>query len=158
MSKVKSGVVFVSKYSDGRPRCSIVFDPAEKRTKDSFKDETDINNIMKKYLRTGQLPALVARDARYGDFSDVVSYQESLEVVARAQEAFYALPAAIRTECGNDPAVFLHKVQDRAWAERHALALPKATPVSEAEGAPSSQPVSSPKGDAGAPKSGKSDA
>lgn len=119
---------------------SIVFDPKKKRTKDSFKDECDINKIMKKYLRYGQLPALVQREPQYGDFSEVPDYQEALEIVHRAEVAFSALPAAVRRECENDPAVFLERVQDPEWARKHELALPKeVTPPGQPSPAPASK-------------------
>lgn len=113
------------RYSE-RVRSRIAF-PETGRTKQSFRDESDINRIISKYNSTGQLPALIRRDGRFGDFSDVRDYQESLDIVYRAQAAFDALPAQVRAECGNDPAVFLEKVQDRDWALRHKLALDPAS-------------------------------
>ncbi|AZL82968.1 internal scaffolding protein [Apis mellifera associated microvirus 18] len=115
---------FVTKY-DHHLRVRLEIDPRENRTKGSFKDETDVNKIVEKYRRTGQLPSLVSRNPAYGDFSDVPSYQEALARVRIAEEAFQALPAAVRAECQNDPSVFLAAVRDPAWAEKHKLALPK---------------------------------
>lgn len=76
-------------------------------TKQSFKDECDINNIMRKYQNTGQLPAMIKSNPTYGDFSKVGSYQESLHVVMKAQEQFDALSSKIRRRFDNDPAKFL---------------------------------------------------
>lgn len=80
-------------------------------TKQSFKDETDINNILKKYLKTGILP-LAQRVAEYGDYSDVGDYQSALNTVIGAQEAFMALPAKLRERFGNDPGQFLGFLSD----------------------------------------------
>lgn len=115
---------FRTRYS-GTVRVKKVFPKDEGRTKGSFKDSCDVNNIVKKYLRTGNLPDLVRRDPKFGDFSDVPSFQEALERVRKAEETFAALPAQVRRECGNDPAVFLEKVQDPKWAIEHKLALPR---------------------------------
>jgi len=77
------------------------------RTKQSFKDDSDINNITKRYERTGQLPDLIKVEPRYGDFSDVPSYQESLHIVNHANEQFHALDAHLRSRFNNDPSEFL---------------------------------------------------
>lgn len=76
-------------------------------TKQNMKDECDINVITKRYERTGSLPDLIAKDPRYGDFSDVPSFQDSLHIVAHANEQFAALDAPVRRRFNNDPAEFL---------------------------------------------------
>lgn len=97
------------------------------RTKQSFKEECDVNNIMRKYFRTGQLPELARREPKYGDFASVPDYQEALNTVLRAETIFQALPSSVRAECQNDPAVFLERVKDPEWALKHKLALPRQT-------------------------------
>nr|WAE43787.1 MAG: internal scaffolding protein [Microviridae sp.] len=76
-------------------------------TKQSDLKDCDINIIMKKYERTGLLPDLILKDGRYGDFSDVPTYQESCEIVRAAQEQFDALGVDIRNRFNNDPVQFL---------------------------------------------------
>ena len=127
---------FATKY-EHRKKSVINFIPEEGRTKSAFKDECDINFIMKRYNRTGELPLMAKSDPRYGDFSDVPSYMESLERVRLAEEAFYALPAEVRRECDNSAAVFLEKVRNKDWAEKHKLALP-----AKAGGSPGPSPSS----------------
>lgn len=146
---------FVTRF-DGIKKSQVKFSLTDKITKDSFKDECDINNIVRKYKATGQLPSLVRQDARYGDFSDVPTYMEALERVRLAEEAFSALPAEVRKDCDNDPAVFLEKVRDKAWAEKHKLALPPSsatTSVVEETGQVSDKKA----GGKEAPQNGKSD-
>lgn len=82
------------------------------RTHQSFKDECDINNIMKRFEKTGILPDLIKRNPRYGDFSDVPSYQEALNTVLLANEQFAALSARVRDRFNNDPQAFLAFVHD----------------------------------------------
>lgn len=119
--------VFVTPYTydpavDPGVDCSN--DPGH--TRQEFQEECDINNIMSRYLKTGILPDLIREDARYGDFSDVPSYQEALERVAFAQTQFNALPAKLRAECANDPALFLERAsKDAEWLIGHGLALPR---------------------------------
>lgn len=87
------------------------------RTQQQFKAECDINNIMAKYKKTGVLPSLIKADPRYGDFSDVLDYQESLNIVMHANDQFAALSAKVRRRFDNDPAKFLEFTADPKNAE-----------------------------------------
>lgn len=82
-------------------------------TKQSFRDECDINNILRKFNVTGQLPAGSVQP-QYGDFSGITDYQSALNAVMAAQDSFLELPAKVRAKFGNDPAVFLDFVSDEA--------------------------------------------
>lgn len=122
---------FQKMYSE-RVREKIQTGPG--RTKQSFREECDVNNVVAKYKRTGQLPALVKSNPAYGDFASVPSFQEALETVRKAESTFAALPAAVRQECFNDPATFLQRVRDPEWAQKHKLALPpQAKPIDASE-------------------------
>jgi len=81
-------------------------------TKQSDAKDCDINKIFERYERTGQLPDLIAKNGRYGDFSSVPDYQESCNIVAFANEQFNALDVRIRNRFANDPAKFLEFVND----------------------------------------------
>jgi len=129
-------------YSERVGTSDITFDPKERRTKSSFKAECDINTIVNK-IKKGLIPPGSDRVPRYGDLSDMPTYQESLDIVRRADEIFDSLPALVRRECNHDPAVFLERVQDPAWAEKHQLSKPK-PPSSQPAG-----PASPPAGQAG---------
>ena len=64
------------------------FPVGETMTIQSERDLTDINNVVAKYQRTGQLP-LPTKQAQYGDVSElnrplgelIQQYQESLEIL-----------------------------------------------------------------------------
>ncbi|AXH77035.1 MAG: internal scaffolding protein [Microviridae sp.] len=79
------------------------------RTKQSFLPQCDINNIIKEFSITGQITHVSAQAARgaYLDLPEVMDYQESLNTLQRASEAFQSLPAKVRDRFGNDPAQFL---------------------------------------------------
>lgn len=94
-----------------RKRVAVDFPKGSSMTKKSFAADADINNVMKKFRATGQLPQLM-KNPQYGDFSDVSSYQESLDTVMVAQTQFAALPAHVRERFQNDPSRFLAFVGD----------------------------------------------
>ena len=67
------------------------------------KDECDINNILRQFNITGQLPENPLQP-RYGDFTGVVDYHSALNAVIAAESEFDGLPAQIRARFENDPA------------------------------------------------------
>ncbi len=81
-------------------------------TKQSFKDECDINNILKKYDKTGILEHRNKYEGQYADVTGVVDYQTALNIVSSAEAAFMSLPASIRSQFQNDPHEFLAFAQD----------------------------------------------
>ena len=108
------------------------------RTKQSFKDEADINLIMERYARTGILEFQQRRQAQYGDFTGY-DYQAAKDLVAKGYSMFYELPAIVRDRFKNDPAAFLDFVandSNRAEAEKLGLLKPQeASSATEAGGA-----------------------
>jgi len=98
-------------------------------TKQSFKDECDINSIVKKALKNGLLPDGNPNPI-YGDFSDVKDYQQGLNVVMKAEAQFSSLPAHIRSRFQNDPAKFLEFATNADnLDEMRKLGLAKKAPV-----------------------------
>ena len=81
--------------------------------KQSFRDECDINHILRKFNVTGQLP-VGSVQPQYGDFSGVTDYQSALNAVMAAQDSFLALPAKVRAKFDNDPALFVEFASDEA--------------------------------------------
>jgi len=81
--------------------------------KQSFRDECDINNILRKFNVTGQLP-VGSVQPQYGDFSGITDYQSALNAVMAAQDSFLQLPAKVRAKFDNDPALFLEFASDEA--------------------------------------------
>jgi len=99
-------------------------------TKQSFKDECDINNIMAKFQKTGALTHYMRHAPEYGDATQV-EYADALNVVANANTMFEELPSSIRKKFDNDPAKFLEFVQDeKNESEMEELGLKKASSVS----------------------------
>lgn len=81
-------------------------------TQQHFRDEVDINRIVDRFLKTGQVPSVDPR-AMYGDFLNVPeSYRDALDQVINAQSAFDDLPSHIRERFQNDPAQLLDFLSD----------------------------------------------
>lgn len=78
----------------------------------SQKDEADINTIVRNFGVTGHLPVALFPPS-YGDFTAVSDYQGALQVLEEAENAFMALPSAIRAGFGNDPGAFVRFCEDR---------------------------------------------
>lgn len=95
---------------DRDPGIDFSDDPGH--TKQSFREETDINAIVERANRTGQLPQMIASDPMYGDFSSVPDYQTALNLVVKAEEQFMGLSAHVRDRFYNDPARFLEFMGD----------------------------------------------
>ena len=104
----------------------ISFDPEEGRTQQQFAQECDINEIVRRFGITGELP-FDQRMPVSGDFTGVTDFQSAMEAVTRAQAAFNDLPANVRARFRNDPAemlAFLEVPENREEAVRLGLVNP----------------------------------
>ncbi|QCQ84815.1 internal scaffolding protein [Blackfly microvirus SF02] len=114
-------------------------------TKQEFRDECDINNIIKEYLVTGQIQHISARAAAgaYLDLPSSVDLQESLHIQMAATAAFAGLPSRVRDRFANDPGQFLaffENPDNRAEAAALGLLATPPTPP-EPEGPPAPPPA-----------------
>lgn len=102
-----SHIHFFTQY-DPAPDAGVACTLEERMTKSEFAAECDINLIMARYERTGILPEdALAAASRFGDFSQVPTFQEMQDRVIAAHELFDALPAAVRKTFDNDPGEFI---------------------------------------------------
>lgn len=143
--------------------CSVDMDTGEElpsMTKQSFRDECDINTIMRRYETTGEITHLNRRNPEYGDFTDVKTFHEAMNIVQTANQAFSDLPASVRDRFGNDPAKMLEFLQNPENVEE-AIKLgllvrrdePPKDPVADGGGSSSPPPPQPKAGDS--PASGK---
>jgi len=100
----------IIRHNSPRNRVQIIF-PNKGRTKQSFKDECDINKIMAKYQKTGAIAHVNQHGANYG-FATSLDFSEAMRLIKTAQDMFDGLPSSIRTRFANDPAQFLDFVQN----------------------------------------------
>lgn len=92
-------------------------------TKQAFKDECDINNILRRAQKTGTISHLAAHGAQYGDFADY-DFFEHQQKLTKGREIFDALPSEIRNEFRNDQVSFFRYVNDPENADRLDELLP----------------------------------
>ena len=94
------------------------------RTKQSFKDETDVNQIIARHTRMGTLSHLEQWGGQYGDWSDF-DFQEAQNQIASAKSMFEELPSAVRNRFSNSPEQFLEYVNNPENAKDLATKLPE---------------------------------
>ena len=83
------------------------------RTKQSFKAECDINNIMKRYQQSGVIQHLKEGEPQFVDATGY-DYQSAMQIVAQARSMFEQLPAHTRARFENNPAKLLDFAHDPA--------------------------------------------
>lgn len=113
------------------PRLPTVI-AGESRTKQAFRDECNINNIMRKFEKTGMVDHVRTVNGSYDDFTNTpVDYHDAMNIVVNAQNMFMTVPAKVRARFGNDPGAFISFVEDPANREecvKLGLAVPPAEP------------------------------
>lgn len=128
---------------DGYPRQQVLHPmEGESRTKQADLKAADINNIVRRWLKSG-IPPQSNMVARYGDFSNSGDYLSCLLKVQESQDSFMRLPARVRKACDNDPGKFLDMVFDpEKKAQLVELGLVEGqTPVEPAPEVPEEPPV-----------------
>ena len=75
----------------------------EMLTDQSDKNSADINNIVANYHKTGLLPEVRNKVARYVDNTNVMDLMEAHQFISEAKQMFMELPAHIRKLMDNDP-------------------------------------------------------
>lgn len=96
------------------------------RTKQSFKDSTDINKILQKAQKAGSLSHWQKHGAFYADLADLPTDPfEAREVLNRAHEIFQEMPSEIKKEFHQDPLEFARFASDPENAGRIPQLLPE---------------------------------
>lgn len=100
-------------------------------TEQCFKDDCDVNYIMKRFSAIGQAPKFAKQQLQFGDFSDVKTYQEAIQLSIDAENEFMRLPADLRFRFGNDAGNFIQWFDDETnFDECVKLGLKAPKPVS----------------------------
>lgn len=113
----------------------------ESLTQQNFKDECDINTILRRFAVTGEIPENV-RVPQYQDFDEVFDFHSAMNVVRAATEAFDSMPANVRERFGNDPGKFVAFTMDEAnYDEALKLGIVNPRPPKLEEAPPVVSPV-----------------
>lgn len=137
----------------------------ESRTQQHMAEECNINNIIKKFTKTGLVTHLAKKPLAYVDLPPPMDLQEAFQVIQDAGESFRALPSELRKRFDNDPVAFVAFAEDpKNRDELVELGLinpprpadPQAAPAGASQRPQGSAPLQtssgSPKGDPGAPQ------
>ncbi len=100
-----------------------VKDYSDGRTKQSFKNSTDINKILAKAQKVGSISHLVRHGAFYGDFSDVPELLDAHTRLKAGEKIFSELPSELRKEFGTQFDFFAY-VNDPSNVNRLPELLP----------------------------------
>ena len=110
----------MTNYSEGEPRSARNLPPttpyiekSEGRTRQDDLQKSNINNIVGRYMKTGELP-ITNREAFFADVSALPDFQSAIEMVDKARAGFMELPAEVRSMHDNDPAKFIDWTSDIA--------------------------------------------
>lgn len=85
--------------------------PNRKPAQQQFKQDADINSIMRKFQRGEALNHVKVYQGEYGIASPLDLHQAQ-NLIARANSMFADLPSNVRNEFKNEPAQFLEFVQN----------------------------------------------
>ncbi len=94
----------------------------ESRTKQSMKDECDVNLIVSRFAKTGLISHLADGIPQFVDVSELGDFRSILSQVAKVESYFAGLPAGVRASFGNDASRFMDYLESGA-SEEDLLAL-----------------------------------
>lgn len=113
----------------------------ESLAQQQFREDSDINHIVKMFGLTGEMPANASPPV-YADFEEVFDFQTAQNAIVAANARFMALPAHVRARFHNDPQELLEFVEDdNNIAEAEKLGLMKPKPDTPREALPTPGPV-----------------
>lgn len=85
----------------------------ESLTEQEHLEETDINYIADRFMKTGHAPQIINMPT-YGDFEGVFDFQSAMNIITEAKHEFMSLPAKVRSRFNNDPHELIQFIEDPA--------------------------------------------
>lgn len=116
-------------------------------TKQSHKQECDINFILKQYSQTGIINHITSQQPLYSDLPSNIDYQNSQNLLIEANDTFATLPSKTREYFQNDPATFLAAFQDptqEAYLRSQGFLKPLPAAAAAQPAAQTANPTASP--------------
>tara|TARA_B100000579_G_scaffold320748_1_gene270351 strand:+ start:3402 stop:3875 length:474 start_codon:yes stop_codon:yes gene_type:complete len=84
----------------------------ESLTQQQFAEESQIQNIVKKYDSQGFFDTINRNPAQYGDFTQITDLHSAMSQINEAKENFMTIPSPIRERFNNDPQQFYSFASD----------------------------------------------
>lgn len=113
--------------ADGRPMYM---------TEQHHKKECDVNEILKKYDKTGVITHISKFEAKFGDLSGL-DFKTAMDLVTSAKASFDQLPSAVRKRFANSPELlleFMEHPENRDEAIKLGLISPSSKPEKDGLG------------------------
>lgn len=110
--ETKSFIELTIRENGSRRVMTHNLDPS--KTDQSFADEIDVNDIIRKHQQTGQITHLAKVAGQYSDVSEIPDLDIALQQIMDADKAFRDLPSALRTKFQNKPENMLRYLSDPA--------------------------------------------
>lgn len=88
-------------------------DPGISLTQQHFKEETEINSMVRKYMK-GHPLSITNKQAKYGDFANAEDFHTMKNAIADIDSNFASLPAKLRGRFKNDPYQLLRWLENPA--------------------------------------------
>lgn len=138
------------------PRPKVDFSTSPSLTRQEFKDEANVNNLLKRYAVSGAfydpltIQKAASRKPLFGDFTHFQDFQACQNAIIEAREAFDALPVEVREKFNYEPAKLIEWLADdsnREEAIKLGLiekAASAATPEPAKGGTPATKPADEP--------------
>lgn len=102
----------ITKRPNGTKRVQTINElPTE--TQQHFQDQCDVNLILKKYAKTGVITHLNnLQQGVYQDCTLLPSYEEAVQTVTAAEQAFSGMPPEVRLKFKNNPQEMIDFLKD----------------------------------------------
>lgn len=113
MNATRQGANYFRRSSDPIERLQTIMTGTVSLTRQDQAEMVNINNIYQK-TQQGSLTLVSGNPPTFGDFSDIGNYDQILETISTARQAFMDLPSETRKLYNNDPAVYYEKVTNEA--------------------------------------------
>lgn len=96
---------------------------SESMVQQHFKDEVDINTVVRRYGITAGMP-FGPDGGMYGDFTGIVDYDSAVALIKDTEDRFHRIPAEIREKFNNNPGLLVKFAQDSTAEEFEAFFEP----------------------------------
>jgi len=125
----------ITRRKNGTTRVQTINDE-KSMTAQEFAPECEVNNIIKKYMKTGDKTLLQQKIGFYADVSEVPDFLTASVQVTQANETFNLLPSELRQRFNHSPAEMINFVsnpnnQEEAIKLGLMVPRPKPAPIND---------------------------